>query len=84
MSTAVLEGAIKYEEGRGKPRPSENHGLEKVEAYLNSGVQTCWVVNPPLHTITLYSADGSQKTYVEGQAIDPATGLTANLEAVFS
>jgi len=58
--------------------------LDKVDAYLNSGVKTCWVVNPPQHAITIYSADGSQKTYVEGQAVDPATGLTANLEVVFS
>ena len=58
--------------------------LDKVDAYLNSGVKTCWGVNPPQHAVTIYSADGSQKTYVEGQAVDPATGLTANLEAVFS
>jgi len=156
MSTAVLDSVTSYEQERGKPMPSENHGtvqanligeflkhreyrtiselslelngrpftpdlcvyprrpmdlrhdnirrtdpplvvveifsptqgsqdvMEKVEAYLNSGVKTCWVVNPPQHVITIYSADGALKTYIEGQAVDPATGLTANLEAVFS
>jgi Uma2 family endonuclease len=58
--------------------------MDKVEYYLSHDVKTCWVVNPPLRTITIYSADGSQKTCVEGQAVDPATGLTADLAAVFS
>lgn len=55
-----------------------------MEAYLRNGVKTCWVVIPPLRTITIYAADGSQKTFVEGQAVDPAIGLTADLETVFS
>lgn len=58
--------------------------MDKVDYYLSHGVKTCWVVNPPLRTVTIYSADGAQKTYVEGQAADPATGLTAELAAVFS
>ena len=66
------------------PTQSSQEILDKVEAYLNSGVKTCWVVNPPQHAITIYTADGSQKTFVEGQAVDPATGLTADLESVFS
>lgn len=156
MNSAVLNGVTTYEQERGKPAPSENHGavqanliaefvrnkqyrviselslelqgrpltpdisvymrkaldfrhdhirlteaplvtveifsatqsyqdiMEKVEAYLQSGVQTCWVVSPPQHAITIYTADGSQKTYVDGQVRDPATGLTAEMEAVFS
>ena len=58
--------------------------MDKVEAYLKSGVKSCWVVNPPQRVITIYSGDGSQKTYVEGQVKDPATGLMADLEVVFS
>jgi hypothetical protein len=41
------------------------------------------VVDPPSHTITIYAADGSQRKYSEGEAVDPATGLAANLETVF-
>jgi Uma2 family endonuclease len=58
--------------------------MDKVEAYLQSGMKTCWVVIPPSRSITIYAADGAQKTYAEGQAVDPATGLTADLAAVFS
>ncbi|MCI0538718.1 MAG: Uma2 family endonuclease [Verrucomicrobiales bacterium] len=156
MSTAAIERPLTYEEERGKPMPSENHGIvqanligefaknkeyrviselslelsgrpftpdlsiyprrpadfrhdnirvtdpplvtvqifsptqgyqgvmDKVDAYLRNGVKSCWVVNPPQRSITIYSADGSQKTYVEGQVKDPAIGVTADLEAVFS
>jgi hypothetical protein len=57
--------------------------MENVEFLLTSGVKTCWVVDPPSHTITIYAADGSQRKYSEGEAVDPATGLAANLETVF-
>ncbi|MBI2927784.1 MAG: Uma2 family endonuclease [Verrucomicrobia bacterium] len=58
--------------------------LDKVDAYLSSGVKTCWVVNPALRTITIFSCAGTEKTYTEGQAVDPALGLTADLGVVFS
>ncbi|MBI4664157.1 MAG: Uma2 family endonuclease [Verrucomicrobia bacterium] len=156
MNTEVLESPQTYEQERGKPMPSENHGIvqtnlaielakhkeyrviselslvlndrpltpdlsiyprrpvdfrhdkirltdppltvveiwsptqepqevmNKVEAYLQSGVKSCWVVSPPQRTITIYTPDGGLKSFAEGQVKDPATGLTADLEAVFS
>ena len=59
--------------------------MEKVEYYLKSGVKTCWVVNPPARTITIYSADGTDRTFIPGQqAVDPAIGIAADVTAVFS
>ena len=59
--------------------------MEKVEHYLKSGVKTCWVVNPPLRTVTIFSADGTDRTFLPGQqAVDPAIGITADVTAVFS
>ena len=156
MSTETLERPLTYEEERGKPMPSANHGaiqanligefirqlshrvyselsldlggqpftpdlsiyareglnlrhdmirrtdpplmvieilsptqgyqsvMEKVEAYFRNGVKSCWVVSPPFHTITMLKPDGTQKVVAEGVAKDPATGLTADLTAVFS
>ena len=58
--------------------------MEKVEHYLNSGEKTCWVVNPPARTITIYQADGTDRTFLTGQqAVDPAIGISANVTAVF-
>jgi hypothetical protein len=48
-------------------------------------VKSCWVVNPPARTITIYLPDGTDRTYVAGQqAVDPATGVTADVDTVFS
>jgi Uma2 family endonuclease len=58
--------------------------MEKVEAYLKSGVKSVWMVNPPQRAITIYTPDGKLKTFVEGMVKDPATGLTADLNEVFS
>ena len=59
--------------------------MEKVEQYLKAGVKTCWVVNPPTRTITIYTADGGDQTFLPGQqAVDPAIGITADVTAVFS
>ena len=58
---------------------------EKVALYLKSGVKTCWLVNPPTRTITIYSADDTDRTFVPGQqAVDPAIGIAADVTAVFS
>ena len=59
--------------------------MEKVAFYLKSGVKTCWLVNPPTRTITIYSADDTDRTFVPGQqAVDPAIGIAADVTAVFS
>ncbi len=59
--------------------------MEKVELYLKAGVKTCWVVNPPARSITIYTADGTDHTFIPGQqAIDPAVGIAADVTAVFS
>ncbi len=58
--------------------------MEKVECYLRNGVKSCWVVNPPQRAIAIYTPDGKFKTFVEGQVKDPASGLTADLDSIFS
>ncbi|HMO66701.1 MAG TPA: Uma2 family endonuclease [Verrucomicrobiota bacterium] len=57
---------------------------DKVEAHLAHGVKSCWVVSPQARTITVHLPDGEPKTHAEGTVTDPATGLTASLEAAFA
>ena len=58
--------------------------MEKVEFYLAYGVKSVWVVMPPLRSVTIFLPDKSQQTHLSGVVHDPATGLTADLDAVFS
>ena len=67
--------------------PSQNSQevMAKVRAYLQAGVQSCWVVNPPQCTITIYTPDGAIKSFAQGEVKGPfVTGVTADLQAVFS
>ena len=155
METEILERPLTYEEERGKPMPSLNHGaiqanlivefakhreyrtlseadiqlagrfftpdlviyprqsldwmqdtirmqepplvaveifsptqgsqdvMRKVATYLQSGVKSCWVVSPPTRNVTIFTPADSQN-FAAGVVTDPAIGITADLEAVFS
>ncbi len=59
--------------------------MEKTEFYLSAGVQSVWVVVPPVRTVTICTPDGQEQTFSSrGTITDPATGVTADLAAVFS
>ena len=66
--------------------PSQSHQevVEKAEIYLRHGVKSCWVVSPPLRTVTVLLPDGREEVFHRGIAKDPVTGLTADLARVFS
>ena len=66
------------------PQQGSQDVMEKVDAYLANGVKSVWIVAPPLATITIRTADGHRESFVSDVARDPATGLTADLAAVFS
>ena len=66
------------------PQQGSQEVMDKVEIYLTQGVKSCWIVSPPLATISIRTADGYRKSFASGVIKDPATGLTADLGAVFA
>ncbi len=66
------------------PSQTSSETIKKVHAYLAHGVKTCWLVDPSLHQIIIYNADGTRKIFEEGLVTDPVTGITADMTAVFS
>jgi len=66
------------------PQQGYQEVMDKVDAYLANGVKSVWIVSPPLATVSIRTSDGHQESFVSGLAKDPATGLTAELSAVFS
>lgn len=58
--------------------------IDKVQFYLANDVKSVWMIIPPLHLVTIFLPDGSQESHRAGVVRDPATGLTADLDAVFS
>jgi len=56
---------------------------EAAQFLLEVGVQSCWLVQPSLQTITIFGGDGRSSTYAEGTVKDPATGIEVTLDEVF-
>lgn len=57
--------------------------MANIDAYFAHGVESCWLVTPPAKAVTVISRRGAQQTFTEGIVVDPATGLKADLSAVF-
>ena len=66
--------------------PTQGYGsiMEKVDAYFQHGVKSCWVVFPPGQNLTIHTPGGGRHTFAEGTATDPTIGVTADLAVVFS
>jgi Uma2 family endonuclease len=58
--------------------------MQKLDVYFAHGVKSCWVVTPPAHTISIYTADGAAKHLTTGTATDPVLGISVDVDAVFS
>ena len=66
------------------PSQSQQEVVEKAEMYLRHGVKSCWIVSPPLRTVTILLPEGQEEVFHRGEVKDPVTGLTADLARVFS
>lgn len=66
------------------PRQGSQDVMDKADVYFRNGVKSCWLVSPPLHTISILRPDDTTETINSGVAKDPATGLEADLNRVFS
>ena len=66
------------------PTQGSQEIMEKVDAYLAAGVLSVWVVTPSIRNVTIFTPDGQEHPFTAGVATDPATGVTADLGAVFS
>jgi Uma2 family endonuclease len=51
--------------------PSDTHEdiVEKIELYLETGVRVVWIVDPDLHTVTVYRPDAQPVLYSESQEL---------------
>jgi Uma2 family endonuclease len=65
------------------PQQASQEVMAKLDEYFAFGVQSVWVVSPPLRHVTIFAADGQEARFTEGIATDPVTGLTADLGKVF-
>lgn len=58
--------------------------VQKVQALLQNGVQSCWLVQPQLKTITVFTGDMASTTYSDGTVPDPVTDISVAIADVFT
>ncbi|MFO8233672.1 MAG: Uma2 family endonuclease [Longimonas sp.] len=58
--------------------------IDTVRFLLGEGVQSCWLVQPQLRTITIYHGDMQHTTYADGSVTDPNLEITIDLADVFA
>jgi Uma2 family endonuclease len=58
--------------------------INKIRFLLTHGVQSCWLVQPQLRTITVFTEGAEPRTYSDGTVADPITDIVVELAEVFT
>ncbi len=58
--------------------------IEKAfDVYFPAGVQSAWIIVPPLKTVSVLTPDERHQVFSQGEVIDPITGIQIPVELVF-
>ncbi len=58
--------------------------MDKFESYFQGGVKSCWLVQPFLETVTVFSPDMKRRVFAGGDVIDAATGISVSIDDIFA
>lgn len=53
------------------------------DIYFPAGVQSVWIIIPPLRLVFIQTPDGQKTTYTQGVIQDPVTNIVVPFEAIF-
>lgn len=53
------------------------------EVYFPSGVQSVWIVIPPLRLVFIQTPNGQKTTFTQGVVCDPVTGIEVSMSTLF-
>jgi Uma2 family endonuclease len=57
--------------------------VQKIELLLDAGVQSCWLVQPPLRTVTVFPGHMDGTTVSDGTLTDPVLEIDIDVQDVF-
>jgi Uma2 family endonuclease len=57
--------------------------VNKIRQYLESGVKSCWLVEPATRVVSVFPASGGSRSFAEGDVKDEALGISVPLSGVF-
>ena len=65
------------------PRQSIDEILEKFRGYFKLGVQSCWLVLPPLKSVSVFSSPNQEQTFSQGEVVDDVLNIRMTVEKIF-
>lgn len=65
------------------PRQSIDEILEKFRGYFKLGVQSCWLVLPPLKSVSVFSSPNQEQTFSQGDVVDDALNIRLAVKSIF-
>jgi Uma2 family endonuclease len=66
------------------PKQGTYEILEKFKAYFELGIKSCWLVDPAINTVTVYSSIDHWQTFSNGEVIDDTVGLRLAIDEIFA
>jgi len=58
--------------------------LQKFKVYFELGVKSCWLVEPAINTVTVYSSINHWKTFSDAEVIDEIVDIRLMIEEIFT
>ena len=58
--------------------------IEKIKVYFELGVQSCWLIEPAINAITVYTSLAQWETYTRGEIVDPRLDIRLTIEDIFA
>lgn len=66
------------------PHQSLRDLFDKSQKFLKHGVDEAWVIVPEIKSITVFRTNEEPKTFITGDVRQESTGITVNIEQLFS
>ncbi|MCY3904454.1 MAG: Uma2 family endonuclease [Caldilineaceae bacterium] len=66
------------------PSQSINEFFPHIESYFRFGVQSAWLVQPPLEQVVVFTPNFEAQVYSEGEVVDPALDVGIALDEIFT
>jgi Uma2 family endonuclease len=66
------------------PRQGVYDIVEKFKVYFDLGIKSCWLVEPIINTVTVYSAIDNYRTYSSGEVLDDKLEIRLSLAEIFA
>lgn len=66
------------------PTQSVQDVVNKIEIYLNTGIRSCWLVQPYPTYVTIFNENRQEKTFADGSVTDDHLSISIPITAILS